>query len=194
MALPHIQNSQAGRNKWDPVHTNIFEVRFTLPEVLRPQFGKDEFLLTEHVTKISGLDSINRAPSIVTQKFMGTTRSYISPILEDTSAQIEVNFTLNLRDATDNYIYKMLRAWAKLGYDQNTGARTLKREYCADWMNVVIANRAGDVFHDIIFKDVMMAESLSGYGSEMDYSSSDPAELTAKFVSDWWLESGVENV
>ena len=55
MALPHIQNSQAGRNLYDPVHQNIFEVYFTIPEALRARFGKDEALLTEHVLKIGGL-------------------------------------------------------------------------------------------------------------------------------------------
>ena len=64
MALPHITNSQAGRNLWDPVFTNIFEVTFTVPEALRAQFGKDEQILTEHVTKISGLTALNNAPAV----------------------------------------------------------------------------------------------------------------------------------
>jgi len=54
--LPHITNSEAGRNKYDPAHKAIFEVYFTLPEALRAEFAQDEALLTEHVTKISGLD------------------------------------------------------------------------------------------------------------------------------------------
>ena len=46
MALPHLQNSTAGRNKFDPVHANIFEVRFTLPEAIRAAFGKDELIIS----------------------------------------------------------------------------------------------------------------------------------------------------
>ena len=68
MALPHITNSQAGINKYDPVHKNIFEVYFSLPDAIRTQFGQDEALLTEHVTKISGLAALNRAPGTGTQK------------------------------------------------------------------------------------------------------------------------------
>ena len=70
MSLPHITNSKAGVNKWDPVHTNIFEVYFSLPEALRAQFGQDEALITEHVLSISGLGSLNRAPGVSQQKFM----------------------------------------------------------------------------------------------------------------------------
>ena len=189
MALPHIQNSTAGRNKFDPVHQNIFAVRFTVPDAIRAQFGKDEVLLTEHVTKITGVGgAINKAPNVQQQKFMGTDRSYIVPKLDNTHAELEMEFTLNLRDDTDNYIYKIFRAWAALGYDVNTGSRALKRDYCADWLNIAVANRAGDIFHEIIFKDVMMNGDLSGYG-DFDYETGDACTLSCKFVSDWWQET-----
>lgn len=188
MGLPHLTNSTAGRNKYDPVFASIFEVRFTVPEALRAQFGKDEVLLTEHITKIEGLGALNRAPETGTQKFMGTERSYIQPMVSSTRAEIGVTFTLNLRDDVDNYVYKLLRAWAALGYDINTGARALKRDYCADWMEVRVANQAGDVYHRVVFKDVMMNGDLSGYGESFDYSALEAQELSVKFVSDWWQE------
>ena len=189
MALPHITNSQAGINKYDPVHKNIFEVYFSLPRAIQDQFGQDEALLTEHVTKISGLAALNRAPGTGTQKFMGTDRSFINPKLDNTRAEIDVTLTLNLRNEMDNYIYKLFRAWAALGYDQNTGVRHLKKDYCSDFLKVSIANRVGDIFHEVVFKDVMMNGDMSGGFEEMDYESSDALELTVKFVSDWWKEN-----
>lgn len=189
MALPHIQNSEAGRNKYDPVHNSIFEVRFTVPAGIQTDYAKDEVLLTEHVTKISGLDALNKAPGVGQQKFMGTDRSFIQPLPDNTHAEIEVTFTLNLRDDTDNYIYKLFRAWAALGYDISTGTRQLKRNYCADWMEVVVANREGTVYEDVIFKDVMMNGNLSGWNSDMDYDNKEAATLSVKFVSDWWQET-----
>ena len=54
MSLPHITNSEAGRNLYDPYHNCLFEVYFTLPAAIRAQFGQDEALLTEHVVKIDG--------------------------------------------------------------------------------------------------------------------------------------------
>lgn len=189
MSLPHITNSQAGVNKWDPVHKNIFEVYFTLPEPLRTRFGQDEALLTEHVTKISGLGALNRAPGVSQQKFMGTDRSYINPKLDSTHAEIDVELTLNLRNETDNFIYKLFRAWAALGYDQSTGTRHLKKDYCADYLKVSIGNRAGDIFHEVVFKDVMMNGDMSGGFEDLDYETADALNLTVKFVSDWWKET-----
>lgn len=189
MALPHIQNSEAGRNKFDPVHNAIFEVRFTVPSGIQSEYSKDELLLTEHVLKVSGLDALNRTAGTGTQKFMGTDRSYVNPHLESTRAEISIDFTLNLRDETDNYIYKLFRAWAALNYDISTGTRVLKKDYCADWMEVVVANRVGDIHHDIIFKDVMINGNLEGYIGEMDYTSDEAQQLTVKFVSDWWQET-----
>jgi hypothetical protein len=187
MALPHIKNSQAGVNRFDPVHNSIFEVYFTLPEPLRNEFQKDEMILTEHVLKIDGLQALYRAPGTESQKFMGTDRSFIKPMVDSTRAELTVDFTLNLRNGTDNYILKLFRAWAALGYDIKTGKRTLKKDYCADWLKVSIANREGDIYQEIVFKDVMINGDLQHEGS-LDYSGGDALQLTVAFVSDWWEE------
>ena len=186
MALPHIKNSQAGINLWDPVHKSMFEVSFTLPEALRNEFAKDEAILTQHVLSISGLDALYRAPEVESQKFMGTDRSYIKPTVGETRANLEVKFSLNLRNGTDNYILKLFRAWAALGYDISTGKRHLKKDYCADWLKVSIANREGDIFQEIVFKDVMLNGALSGGISDLEYTADDALTLTVKFRSDWW--------
>ena len=189
MALPHITNSEAGRNLYDPVHSCLFEVYFTLPEALRADFAQDEALITEHVTKISGLDALDKGPGTVTQKFMGTTRTYIAPKVDDTSAaDIQVEFTLNLRNGVDNYIYKLFKAWKNLNYNLETGAINLKKDYVADWLKVSIANRAGDIIREVVFKDVMLKDNLDA-GGEYAYESNEPMTLTVHFVSDWWKET-----
>lgn len=188
MALPHITNSQAGVNKWDYTPSNIFEVYFTIPEALREQFGQDEAVITEHVQKIEGLDAIHRTAETVQQKFMGTTRTFIKGSVDDTTAELSVDFALNLRNGTDNFIYKLFKAWSRLGYNINTGERSLKKDYCADWLRVVIANRAGDIYEDVVFKDVMLAGPVDGIGS-YDYNNDDVLTLTTKFKSDWWTDT-----
>lgn len=188
MALPHITNSQAGVNRWDYTPSNLFEVYFTLPEALRADFGQDEALITEHVQKIEGLDALHKTAETTTQKFMGTTRTFIKGSVDDTSAAISVTFALNLRNGTDNFIYKLFKAWSRLGYDINTGEKSLKKDYLADWLRVKIANRAGDVFEDVIFKDIMLAGPIEGPGT-YDYNSDEPVELTVKFASDWWSDT-----
>lgn len=190
MSLPHITNSEAGVNKYDVVNTSIFEVYFTLPEALKAAFNKDEALLTQHVLKISGLAALGKAPGTSTQKFMGTERSFINTLPDSTRAEISIDLSLNLRNETDNYIYKLFRAWAALGYDLTTGQRHLKKDYTADWLKVSIANRAGDIFHEVVFKDVMMNGDVEGL-DELNYETNDPLQITVKFVSDWWKETMV---
>jgi hypothetical protein len=118
---------------------------------------------------------------------MGTDRTYIKPTVDSTKAEITVDFTLNLRNGTDNYILKLFRAWAALGYDIATGKRSLKRDYCADWLKVSVANREGDIYQEVIFKDVMINGDLA-FDGDLDYSSGDALQLQVKFVSDWWDE------
>jgi hypothetical protein len=118
---------------------------------------------------------------------MGTNRTYLKSKLDDTSIEISVTLTLNLREGLDAYIYKLFKAWNKLCYDIQTGSTTLKKDYCADWMKLSIANRANDVIRQLVFKDIIMKGGLSGW-TEADYESEDIIELEVKFQCDWWTD------
>lgn len=190
MALPHIQNSQAGRNLYDPVHTNIFEVYFTLPSVLTEDGTSTTDVMTEHVLKVSGLDALHAAPGIGQQKFMGTDRTYIQPKMDSTHAEISIDFSLNLNNENDNYIYNVLRRWLALGYNIATGERHLKKEYVADWMKICIGNRRGEIFHEIVFHDVMIMGGIENFG-ELNYDTADALQITVKFASDWWEDTRI---
>ena len=56
-------------------------------------------------------------------------------------------------------------------------------------MKISIANQAGDIYREIVFKDVMMNGDISGSQEDLDYESADALELTVKFKSDWWKET-----
>lgn len=182
--LPHIRNSQAGVNREDPMYKNLFEVYFTLPAALQTQFGSDVGILTEQVQKIGGLASIDKGVEAGQQKFMGTDRSYLNSKPDSTHHELDVTCAINLRNGTDNYVYKLLRAWNRLGYNMNTGETVLKKDYVADWVKIVVANRAGDIFKEMIFHDVMLVGGLQGF-EDLDYNSTDVVELSFKFISDW---------
>lgn len=186
MALPHIRNSKAGVNRWDPVHKCHYEVYFTIPEALQGRYQKDvaDMLLTQQVKTVDGLGTLDPALGSDTQRFMGSTRTYLNPKPESTSHEISVTFYCNLRNSTDNFVYKLFRDWNKLGYDLDTGESSLKNGYTAAWMKVLVANRRGDVIKDVIFKDVMMTIEDNGLGS-LDYTAQDMVEIKVKFWSDW---------
>lgn len=184
--LPHITNSVAGVNRQDPVHNCLFEAYFTIPEALKAAgFAQDEQLLTQQILKITGLDSLDKGPNAGEQKFMGTSRSYLEPKLDNTYHEFTVTFTLNLRNRTDNWVYKLLKAWNKLCYDISTGETVIKPDYLADWFKISIGNRAGEIYREILFKDVMLVGGLKGGNSDLDYDNKGHIDIDVTFRSDW---------
>ena len=93
--LPHIRNVQSGINKYDPMHSAMYEVYFTLPEAIQSQFKDDEAVLTEQVTEVTGLDALQKTVGAGQQKFMGVDVSFLNPTLDNTYAELTINLNLN---------------------------------------------------------------------------------------------------
>lgn len=182
--LPHIKNIKSGINKYDPVHKSIFEVYFTLPEVLRQQFGEDEALLTEQIQTVSGLDILQKAPGVGEQKFMGVTVSYANPVMDTTAAEITIVMNLNLRNVTDNFVLKIFKAWENLNYDLSDGTRTIKTDYISDNLRVAEANRNGEVWRAYIFHNLILS-AVTGL-DDLDYTSTEARSLSVTFRADYW--------
>ena len=184
--LPHIKNTQAGNNFYDPMHSSIFEVYFTLPTAIQDTFKTDEAILTEQVVSVSGLDALQKTVAAGQQKFLGVDVSYLNPVLDNTFAELSVVFNLNIRNATDAYVLKILKAWGKLGYDLSDGTRTLMADYVADNLRIAEANRDGTVWRSYVFHKVMLT-SITGI-DELNYTNTEARTVTVTFRSDWWDE------
>lgn len=184
--LPHVMNVQSGANRYDPMHSAIFEVYFTLPDALSEFAGTDEATLTEQVTDVSGLDALQKTVQAGSQKFFGVDVSFLNPTLDNTYAEITVNFNLNIRSHTDAWVLRIFKAWEKLGYNLADGTRTLKAEYIADNMRIAEANRNGDVFRAYRFHDVMVT-NVTGLDA-LNYTDNEPRKLSVTFRSDYWDE------
>lgn len=186
--LPHITNTHAGMNKWDPMHSAIFEVYFSIPEALKEAgfTQEDEEILTEQVIEVSGLDALQKTVQAGQQKFMGADVSFLNPTLDNTYCEFTIQFNLNLRNGNDAYVLKLFKAWSKLGYDITDGTRTLMSYYTSDSVRIAEANRDGTIWRSVIFKKVMLTE-VTGLES-LNYTSNDARTLTCKFRADWWQE------
>ena len=185
--LPHITNVAAGVNKWDPVHSSIFEVLIAFPEGIKgmvPQ--EDEIILSQQVQTVTGLDVLQKMPDSDSQKFLGVDVSYLKPVLDKTRAEFSIKFNLNLRNKTDNYVLKAFKAWGSISYNLADGTRTLKESYCADNFRIAQANRDGSVWRAFVFHDVMITK-IDGL-AELDYTNAKAADITVHFVSDYWDE------
>jgi hypothetical protein len=182
MPLPHYTQSTASTQKFEPIYPNLFEVTVFTP------LGDNTALILEHVKSISGLNNLNPTVDEVTQKYKFANRSFAG-MPGDTSADITLNFTLNLNDANENYIYNTFRNWYKLIYDPLTGEMGLKKDYVGS-MIIVQYNRAGDIFRKITLKDVF-PKGQPDFLDELNYETSDPAELTMTYRCDHWVEENV---
>ena len=151
--MPHVLNVQAGANKWDPVNNAVYEVYFTLPDGIKAEFAADEAILTEQVISVSGLNGLDKTTGQGKQTFLGASVSFQEPVINDTFIEFTIEFNLNLRNKTDNFVHKLFRAWEQLNYNLADGTRTLKSQYCSDsfrvseanlWVNRMIGDQRGD--------------------------------------------------
>ena len=182
--LPHLTNMQSGINKWDPSHSAVYELYFTLPDAIRSEFSEDEVILTEQVTDVSGLDNLIKTTGVSSQKFMGVDVSHHGPAMENTYADITVTLNLNLRNKLDNFVLKVFRAWENLNYNLADGTRTLLADYSSDAMRIAIANRAGDVVRSIVFNRVLLS-NVSGIDT-LNYTDNEPQKLQVTLRCDYW--------
>lgn len=181
--LPHVRQIKSGINRYDPVHGAVFEVYFVLPDAIKSEFQETEALLTEQVVSVSGLDALNKTTPVGKQRFMGVDVSHHGPVMDDTRANLTIVFNLNLREVTDNFVYKAFYAWKNLDYNLLDGTRTLKRDYTADTLRIAEANRDGTIWRSYVFHDVQL-ENVTGLDT-LDYTDNEPKQLTVTFVSDF---------
>ena len=182
--LPHVRNIKSGVNRWDPNHSAVFEVYFTLPAAIQGQFAEDEAILTEQVTDVSGLDQLQKNTPVGKQRFMNVDVSHSSPVIDETRATITIVFNLNLRNVTDNFVLKVLMAWKNLNYNLADGTRTLKNAYVADNLRIAEANRDGTIWRSYVFHDVILGD-ITGIDT-LNYDDNEPRKITAVFFSDFW--------
>lgn len=178
--LPHFQNSQAATNNWEPIFLNQFEVIITPPASVS---GAD--ILVEQVKKISGLPEITPV-GFVEQFYKFAKRTYAAAKPEDTTAELEMDFEVNLDDGNAMYVYNTFRQWSNIHFNPMTGGQGIKKDYAGE-MTVIVFNKRQEVFREFRFKPVFMIEPLKDM--EMEYTSEDIYILTCKFKADAWKES-----
>lgn len=185
---PHLTNTHVGMERWDPMHSSMFAVIFTVPFVLRGEYNTEELrILSEQIYSIDGLDNINKTVGLYTQKYLGTDVAFFDPKVNNTTIDFNIIFNLNIRDGNDAFVYKLFKEWFSLMYDLPTGVRAIKDMVCAENMTILEANRDGTVWRQIVMHNVFVT-AISGMNS-LDYTASDPRQLTIAFHADYWDET-----
>jgi len=182
MPHPHYSQARASNRNFEPVQNNLFEVTVFTP------LGDNTGLILQHVKNVDGLDDINPSIEAITQKYKQSDRSYAG-VPSQTYADITVNFTLNLNDANENYIYNIFRNWYKLIYNPQTGEYGLKKDYIGSII-IVRYDRAGNIYRKLTLKSVFPTGRPDGMGN-LDYENAEATELTITFRCDIYNEENV---
>ena len=186
--VPHVRSVSAGNNYYDPVNTAVFEVEFDFPKLIASSIGTEDIgILTEQVTSVTGLDNLLKTPAAGQQKFFGADVSYLNPTLDNTYAEITIEFNLNLRNVTDNYVLDAFMQWRNLNYNLGNGARYLKKDYVAPKILIKVANRDGTVWRVVNLWDVMLV-NITGLDG-LDITTNESPKLQCTFRSDYWDDS-----
>ena len=175
-------------NEWDPMHSSIFSVIFTVPFVLRGEYNTKEMkILSQQVYSVDGLDNLNKTVGLYTLKYLGTDVAFFDPKVQNTTIDFNIIFNLCIRNNNDAFVYKLFKEWFSLMYDMSTGVRAIKDMVCAENMTILEANRDGTVWRQIIMHNVFVT-GISGMNS-LDYTSIDARQLTITFHADYWEET-----
>lgn len=180
--LPHYSNDQSSKKgkQYEPVQANLFEVT-----ILPPAGVKDSGLLLQHVNNISGLEGLYKEVSAVEQKYKFATRSFAG-IPDSTSLEVTINFSLNLNDANQAYLYKTMRQWYLAQYNPQTGEMGLKKDYTGTIV-IIQFNRAGDIYRTITLEDCFIVSGLAMTG-ELSYETADAQTMDVMWRCDTWKE------
>ncbi len=185
----HFTNSKAGQNYYEPILKNRYEVQITPPDAISntDEWGTNRVLITDAVKTISEL-KVDLHPGIVEQKFRGTGRLFAGGIPDKTTHEIVINFTMNLNDTNQNYIYNAFRKWSDLIYNPLNGTQTLKKDYVSpSGMTIIAFNPKFEVYRKWEFKNVFIGAELPAFS--FDYESDTALDISVTFVADYHTQA-----
>ena len=183
-SLPVYKNAHAAIHNWEPVYLNQFDVVITPPRAISSKNSMYTDILIEHVKDVQGLPEIIPT-AIVEQKYMWVTRTFSKPVPETSTADLTIDFEVNLNNRNTMYVYEMLRMWAESSFSPEFNFHGTRRDYLGE-MTVIVHNKMRRAFRTFNFKAVFLTNPFNSM--ELAYLSDDIYVLSATFRSDGWTE------
>ncbi len=180
MPLPHFTNIQSHYKTWEPVYPNLYEVVIVLPQAIRDLHEDYQTLLLENTTKIS----FPTYPDIATvdQRFKYSTRPFLL-FPDQTHTTVDIDFNMNQNDNYQVFTFRMMKDWYDLVWNNEDGSVHYKKNIVSDIV-VHAHDKEGHVIRRVTYYNAQIT-SFTGW-EDLDWSSTDIASLTCKFVADYW--------
>lgn len=182
MPLAHFTQIDSHREKWEPIHKNLYEVTIILPQVLQSIHPNATHLLLEN-TKTAKLPAYPVLQPI-DQRFKYSTRAFLTMPEKTHLDDISIAFNLNQNDDYQIFCFKMLKDWYDLGWNNETGTLHYKKNLVGDII-IHLHDKEGKVIRRVTYHNAMMNQ-FTGFEDLAWESSTDIFDLTANFVADYW--------
>lgn len=179
-AFPHVTQSTAAVNKYEPVVASNFNCQFVLMGQLKEKLGDYSFL-REYVKNVSGL-FVEYAGNTIEGGYKTTKFRYDSND-KQTYYDISVSFFNFLDNESKQFVYNSLVAWSRVKYNPMTGEKTLKNVYADACIVVEKYNRDGTVYWRRMAHNVFPMNDFDDQNN--DYTSHDMQDLTVQFNADY---------
>lgn len=182
MPLAHFTLIDSHKEKWEPIHKNLYEVTIILPEVLQSIHPNATHLLLEN--SVSAKMPTYPPLDKIEQRFKYSTRLFLGMPATTSVEDLPIKFNLNQNDDYQIFVFKMLKDWYDLGWNNETGTIHYKKNLVGD---IIIHqhDKEGNVIRRVTYHNCMF-KSFTGM-EELDWSSgTDVLDLTANFQADYW--------
>ena len=182
MPLAHFTTVDSHREKWEPIHPNLYEVTIILPQILQSIHPNATHLLLENTASVT----LPPYPALVTkdQRFKYSTRLFV--MMPDTTSVTDLGIKFNLNQNNDYQIFcfKMLKDWYDLAWNNETGTLHYKKNLVGD---IIIHHhdKEGKVIRRLTYHNAMMLKFSGMEG--LDWSQgTDIMSLDTTFAADYW--------
>lgn len=179
-AFPHVVNSTAAVNKYEPVVASNYNAHFVLMGALKEKLGDYSFL-REYVKSVTGL-FIEYTGNTIEAGYKTVKFRYDSNE-KQTFYDVEVSFFNFLDNESRMFIYNALVAWSRFKYNPMTGEKTLKKDYSDAALVVEKYNRDGTIYWRRMAHHLFPMNDFADMIA--DYTAHDMTELNVTFNADY---------
>jgi hypothetical protein len=180
ISFPHVVESTAAINKYEPVVASNFNAHFVLMGKLKQKLGDYSFL-RQYVKSVTGL-FIEYAAN-TTEAGYKTTKFRYDSNEKQTFYDVEIAFFNFLDNESKMLVYNALVALSRVKYNPLTGEKTNKDVYSDAELVVEKYNRDGTIYWRRIGHSLFPMSDLPDQIA--DYTSHDMQELTVTFNVDY---------
>lgn len=182
MPLPHFQNVITATNIDEPVYSNLFEITFSFPTILKLSAG-DETEMMLNATNIS--TDLTKDLGVAEQFFKYSGRLFLTTAKKNSVVDdLKITFNINMDDKFSMRTWNFLKKWYDLGWNSQTGELHYKKEM----IGTVVAHlhdRKGQVYRRVEYVNVQL-KGLKG--QEYSWDKEEILSGEVSLIADYFID------